>query len=181
MKACKDCGGTKPVAEFGKSGKYLQPYCKPCASIRGKKWRLENPGRTYESRHKWIKENPRASTYWGRSNKDKKARIARKYRDSNKARIAKYDRQYRKDNIDAYRERDANKRTSRLHRRVAWADQAAIAEFYELAVFAEEETGVKYHVDHIIPLQGKSVSGLHVESNLQVITAKENMQKNNSF
>lgn len=42
-------------------------------------------------------------------------------------------------------------------------------------------TGIKWHIDHIIPLQGKNVTGLHVWNNFRVITAKENLRKKNSF
>lgn len=40
-----------------------------------------------------------------------------------------------------------------------------------------KETGIKYVVDHIIPLQGKNISGLHCPQNLQIITHKQNSRK----
>jgi len=45
----------------------------------------------------------------------------------------------------------------------------------------DKMTGEKYHVDHIVPLQGENVSGLHVPWNLQVIPSDLNLRKSNNF
>ncbi len=73
-----------------------------------------------------------------------------------------------------------------IDRTPAWltpGDIEAIDEMYELAQFCTEEStdSTKYVVDHIIPLNGKLVSGLHVPSNLQVITAEANSRKRNTY
>ena len=54
----------------------------------------------------------------------------------------------------------------------AWADRKAIRAIYERCPST-------HHVDHIIPLKGKTVSGLHVETNLQYLPAVENLKKHN--
>jgi 5-methylcytosine-specific restriction endonuclease McrA len=72
--------------------------------------------------------------------------------------------------------------TAKLQRTPVWLsddDRWMLEQAYELAVLREEATGVAYQVDHIVPLQGLAVSGLHVPWNLQVIPAIENKRKGN--
>lgn len=75
----------------------------------------------------------------------------------------------------------ARRKAALLQRTPAWADHAAIDAVYERCQAIVLATGIKQHVDHVIPLQGKLVSGLHVENNLAIIPAVENKQKSNLF
>lgn len=62
-----------------------------------------------------------------------------------------------------------------------WANADAIEAMYKAARRLSLETGIQYDVDHIVPLKGKNVCGLHVEYNLQIITHTKNMKKHNTF
>jgi hypothetical protein len=77
--------------------------------------------------------------------------------------------------------RSRARQAAKLSRTPQWADHSLIQRFYDEARRLTIETGIKHHVDHIIPLRGKTVSGLHVHTNLQVIQATENSRKGSRF
>lgn len=62
-----------------------------------------------------------------------------------------------------------------------WADFDAMAVFYRESARLTAEAGIRHHVDHIIPIRGRGVRGLHVQTNLRVIPGAENCQKNNKL
>ena len=104
-----------------------------------------------------------------------KAQIAIKkkiYNENNKEKIAKIQKEYIDNNRSKIRAKNAKRRASKLSATPSWADQVAIQEIY-----AQCPEG--YHVDHIEPLQGKNICGLHIASNLQYLTPEENLSKGN--
>ena len=60
-------------------------------------------------------------------------------------------------------------------------DFEQIKQIYLECKIITEQTGIEHHVDHIIPLRGRNVCGLHVPWNLQIITAEENLRKSNKY
>ena len=77
--------------------------------------------------------------------------------------------------------RSAEARTSRLMRRVGWANAKAITSLYREAELLTRSTGRPHVVDHIIPLKGRTVSGLHVAKNLRIVERFENARKSNKW
>lgn len=201
-KQCSACGQTKPLTEFYDPKK---AQCKPCRLMKCAEYREANKTKIKKFLKEWyvrnrdhvlrrckeysklpeVKERERirlAATY--AENKDAIHARRRAYYAGNheaRERFRKYQRDYAKRNKVKFNERSGRRRTARLRAFPQWADKKAILSFYKMAAEKTRDTGIKHVVDHIIPLQGKNVCGLHVEQNLQVLTEAENLRKFNKF
>jgi 5-methylcytosine-specific restriction endonuclease McrA len=89
--------------------------------------------------------------------------------------------QQNKDKANINKKNCSLKRKKRLPSWLTLEDLKQIEEIYLKAKNMSKQTGLEYHVDHIIPLNGKNVSGLHVPSNLQILLASDNLSKSNKF
>lgn len=161
LKKCSKCRELKNIIEYDKkpdSADGLQLKCKKCRSLENKIRYLENSQK--------IKEK------------------TQEYRNKNKQRIKQYFKTFRLLNRDKrnfyHKKRHANKLKA-LPPWISKQQLAEIANIYKKAKQLEKETGIKHHVDHIIPLQGKEVCGLHTPWNLQILTAEENIKKGNKI
>lgn len=85
-----------------------------------------------------------------------------------------YGKKHRSEHRADYNARSSSRRAAKLQRTPSWANLDKIKEIYRMCPEG-------YHVDHIVPLQGELVSGLHVENNLQHLPASENLAKGNKF
>lgn len=169
---CTKCGEEKALSGF-----YLNPRtgrnrsrCKSCMDAYSREYASKKPEIVKKARSKASKryrESEKGKSWIGEYNRE----YHEKRRDDLNARAARW-RKSNKGSVNHYK---AKRRA--LHRKAtpAWANIDAIKTIYANA----REMGMV--VDHIIPLRGKKVSGLHVETNLQIISRAENARKYNKF
>jgi len=173
MKTCKLCGIEKPLDQF-----YRHRGCKQGVNSRCIVCTLSLQAARYDpkvnsERHKakyanpaYVKRAREQANAWCKANRAKASANVRKH----------YER-----NPDKARMKLAKRRAAKLRRSVVWSNPFFVSEAYRLATLRSKLTGVPWVVDHVVPLRGRFVSGLHVHTNLQVIEMAENCRKNNRF
>lgn len=109
------------------------------------------------------------------------AAYAAKHRKENPEKVRMLDKQWRANHPDRVRNKNVRRVAAKLRAIPKWASDSGIKAIYKQASEISKLTGIKHHVDHIVPLKSKLVCGLHVENNLQVLEAKENFAKSNLF
>jgi hypothetical protein len=136
----------------------------------------------------WRKNNPNSvkqhnNTQYANHTEKLIAR-ARKFYTENAVAARVQKQEYQRNNLHVYAKINAKRKAAKLKRTPAWLssdDHWMVEQAYELAALRTKMFGFSWHVDHILPLQGKTVSGLHTPYNLQVIPGVENVRKSNSF
>ncbi len=109
---------------------------------------------------------------WDALNAEKRKRGYKEYNLANKEKIYKDQQNWKHTNWDYYKAHLQARKKRVRQSTPKWANLQAITDFYK-------NCPEGCHVDHVIPLNGKNVSGLHVLENLQYLPAAENLKKSN--
>lgn len=182
VKYCYKCKESKPVESFGKNKSKkdgLSTECRPCKRHGDKayyqsnseqvkkvvaKYRQENPEKVSQVKHEWYERNQKhvyaKSQAWRKDNLDSYYQSQKKYNSLNKGKknalLAKY-------------------RATKLQATPLWFEKDLVETVYVKA----KEWG--FAVDHIVPLQGENVCGLHCWANLQLLDPLLNSSKGNRY
>ena len=161
---CTECNNIKESSEFHKWNSHKRGYryhCKDCRKGEDSDKKRE----TYHANKEHYKENNR------------------KWKESNRVEWNEYMRKYRKDNPQ-YMNKPL-KAASRAKRRVLefsqtppWSDLDKIKDIYKLSETISNKFGIKFHVDHIMPV---SKGGLHVWWNLRIVPHYINESKRDTI
>ena len=158
MRTCNICKIDKDLDEYHnvKSFPLGKAYtCKECANAKSRKWTV--------------------------SNKDKKAEQGRKHYQANKQDYMDRANSWAKSNRGYNNARWSKRHALKLNATVSWADLEQIKRIYVACSKISKDTGKPHEVDHIIPLQGKNVCGLHIETNLRIVPRQMNRAKGNRY
>jgi hypothetical protein len=190
-KTCSKCKELKLFSAFNKNKSKKDGFATECKVCTKK----------YNSAYYSINKDELLSQMqnYREINKDKLAIQSQKYYLENKNKILIRAQEYYEVNRDAclirmqeYGKNNPSKiaahkaryRAAKFQATPSWLtvdDHRQIEEFYRISQQMQLSTCEEYHVDHIVPLQGENVCGLHVPWNLQVIPAKENLSKSNKL
>jgi hypothetical protein len=153
-----------------------------------KQWYLKNKERIlkklkerYELNKEEIKERSRK---WREDNREKHRAYSREWNEKNPERARKRLEDWYKSNPEMRAFYSARRKASLRKATPNWLSDEEITRIrciYQICAMYNRESNTQWHVDHIVPLAGKTVCGLHVPWNLRVIPAKENMSKGNKY
>ena len=112
---------------------------------------------------------------WAKANRNKHNANAQAWREANREKARAASKAWTEANRQKVRIKVNSRYSGQRERTPLWANLDAIR-----AIYAEAARN-RLHVDHIVPLKGKLVSGLHVENNLQLLPLSENIRKTHHF
>lgn len=185
MKLCPKCKTTRPLDAFSKRPNgNLQSHCKPCGSLRAAEWHKANAEKTREATRKYQEANRElinARQRAARAGDPGASRAAvKKWQTLNKQAYDAARKRWADENPGKCRAQEARRRAAKLRATPPWFDPTKVTEVYELAR-EFRDAGLDVHVDHVVPLRGRNVCGLHTHQNLRLLLAPSNQVKSNKF
>ena len=180
--ACTQCVSDRKKELYQENRDAVLAYMKTQGAI----YRQNNPEKRLENSYRWreankarVREQERARRI---ANPEPFRAAVKKHYYANLEKERERAKAWREENKGLINFYTAKRKVARLQRTPAWLsedDHWMIEQAYELAALRSKMFGFPWHVDHVIPLRGKTVSGLHVPINLQVIPGVENLRKGN--
>jgi hypothetical protein len=180
LKFCYNCNEDKPLNAFGKNKSKkdgLATECKLCKSLQDKKYYIKNAESVKtavaEYASKNIEKVAQIKKEWYLKNIQKTRASTRKWKAANKEKHYESLKKYRTNNPGKRNFLTAKYRAIKLAATPLWFEKEKIQIVYKKA----KEFG--FAVDHIVPLKGETVCGLHCWANLQLLDPLLNSSKSN--
>lgn len=179
-KKCGKCGVLKDVGEFYFHNKVkgtLQSQCKACSRLASKQWADDNKDKTKA----WRDGNKDRTAAWRAANAD---RLKEAHRRAYAEKVLKEKGRLPKSSAYGYTAYsfssavfERNRHLEKLFHGLHESARQACESIYHIRKRMGRETGQKFHVDHIVPIKGENISGLHVPWNLRIVPATVNQKK----
>ena len=174
----------KPCKRGHVAERRMSDGCVVCMHQYATAWQKANPekvkakGLAYRAVNR---ERLNAKTAeWRKNNPEKSAALTRAWNEANKEKVKVTKSAWRKREAGAVNEAQMRRFAAKKQRTPKWADLEKIKKVYDLCA-RFRSLGCDFHVDHVIPLQGRNVCGLHVHNNLEIIEASKNRSKSNQL
>lgn len=168
--------------------------CVECSKEHLRSSRASNPERTKSQQRKdrlkmmakpeMAQKKRERDVQYRKENKDRCRAAIVAWSAKNSEKVKLYAAKTKANNKGKVNAHTVKRRLAKINRTPKWLttdEHWMIEQAYELAALRTKMFGFAWHVDHILPLQGELVSGLHTPYNLQVIPGVENVRKSNKF
>ena len=164
----------KPCKRGGIADRRLNGYCLCDACLDF----------TKQIKTKWNIENKDKSKAWKEANPEKMAQYKKDWQEKNREKQRANLKRWKKDNPDKILADFHKRRASQINATPKWYGEFDAFVMHEAALLSRYRsavTNVKWHIDHMIPLQSKTASGFHCAANIQVIPEALNVRKRNTM
>ena len=189
MKLCVTCKAQKPLSEFYKRKDSPDGYrndCKDCRKLASSTNHYADheagKERLRKSHAKRLAQNPNFYAEWYAKNREKDLEKSKLAYQANVEKRKEYQRLWSKTNRGTANALGRKYKLKKANATPKWLSESQLLHIkckYQLAAMLNIHGVEAWHVDHIVPIRGKDVCGLHVPWNLRVIPAKDNMTKGN--